>query len=543
GLPLGIEVAASALAKLDLAGLVDRLRAAVPEPLRAVLSTAIERLDPMALRTLTHLCVFQRSFTRAAATAILGVPSDGLDELIDASLVSLDPTPGRYRLLRPVIALLTPDWRGSREREGVARAYRDHYAALADAWRTEPPGAEALAPEVDELLGAAGVGPADDGHAAILFALHRGWVLGLVDPEQALAAGAPLAAPATQVALMRCHAEVVGLRHPYERACAVLEQASAFARAHGLDAAAVGVDLEWCLLSMASRPAPGVRRTLDACEAALRSLGARSATDGDLAAVALVARLARARLQLHDGQEVEAGENLAWVRSRAEALGDRVTASAALEHLAMLAGSRGDVAAAVRLLDDAIALAERAGLTVAALIRRDNRANLLLPDVGRAPQTERELVALEADTLASGLLGLYGSVRLSRAILALDAGDHDAAGALLADSHALRARTERVNLLTCAEGLLGVLAHDRGRRTEAVGHYARAQEHSGYRAGMWAALAAFAQGQSPAAAAALDPRSGAVARAAADPGQPRDPAFYQLGWWPALDRILVAPAV
>ena len=200
----------------------------------------------------------------------------------------------------------------------------------------------------------------------------------------------------------------------------------------------------------------------------------------------------------------------------------------------------------MRLLDDVVHDAEAMDYRTLALRIRIRRLEMLLPEVGRAEDNAWELADIEARALDVGFIALIGKVRCALGVIALHRGDHEAARSALAESLALRPTV-------VAEGLLGVTDHDRGRLTEAVGHYARAAEHAariGYphSVALWRAHLDLAERQRRGNAPVppsfsvppeADAATAAAIRHCARPDlTPRDGAFRSLWWWPALDRIL-----
>jgi predicted ATPase len=124
-LPLGIEIAAANVRRLDLTQIQQRThdplalkasrhRRAIgrQQTLRETLEWSYSLIDPVFTDILDQLCVFSGAFKLEAAESLcsyLGVEeydfSDAVDELVDASLLSRDPgDPDRFRILQTVRA-------------------------------------------------------------------------------------------------------------------------------------------------------------------------------------------------------------------------------------------------------------------------------------------------------------------------------------------------------------------------------------------------------------------------------------------------------
>jgi predicted ATPase/DNA-binding SARP family transcriptional activator len=119
GLPLALELAATRVRSLGLAGVVDRLddrfallstsQRDVPErrrTLTAVIGWSWDLLDDADRRVLARLAVFADGCTPDAAERVCGADLDALARLVDRSLVVLDDggAEPRYRLLESIAA-------------------------------------------------------------------------------------------------------------------------------------------------------------------------------------------------------------------------------------------------------------------------------------------------------------------------------------------------------------------------------------------------------------------------------------------------------
>ncbi len=151
GLPLAIELAAGRAMLLGLGELLRRVQASTSElrqrgstqrhgSLTAAIRWSYDDLDPATQRAFRWCGAFEHGFDRDAALAVLGAHADdALEELVDRSLLTLEPGP-RFRLLRPLRTFA----RGLLDQEGeAAAAFRAHAA-----WYTRDQRRTATAAEV-----------------------------------------------------------------------------------------------------------------------------------------------------------------------------------------------------------------------------------------------------------------------------------------------------------------------------------------------------------------------------------------------------------
>jgi non-specific serine/threonine protein kinase len=145
GIPLAIEFAAARAATLGLRQVASRLddrfalltgarRVVLPrhQTLRATFDWSYELLTESERRSLRHLAIFPAGFTHEAATAVLGGtgidPSavlEGIANLVSKSLVALDPSTGRWRLLETTRAYAIEKLSESGETEQATRRHAE----------------------------------------------------------------------------------------------------------------------------------------------------------------------------------------------------------------------------------------------------------------------------------------------------------------------------------------------------------------------------------------------------------------------------------
>ncbi|MGK2929187.1 MAG: ATP-binding protein, partial [Acidimicrobiales bacterium] len=152
GLPLAVELAAARTRTLPIevvaGGIGDAVRwqrAGIGAPLarhatlHACIAWSVGRVDPAARSVLVRLSVFQGSFTLESASAV-GAGDEIGDEavdgvvaaisaLVDASLVQLDDTSGRYRMLQTVRKFCSLPAVGADQLHGARARHARHIAA------------------------------------------------------------------------------------------------------------------------------------------------------------------------------------------------------------------------------------------------------------------------------------------------------------------------------------------------------------------------------------------------------------------------------
>ncbi|MES9541740.1 BTAD domain-containing putative transcriptional regulator [Actinomadura sp. NPDC000600] len=152
GVPLALELAATRVRALGLAGLAERLddrfrllssgaRDAPPRQrtLRALIDWSWEPLDERERAALRRLAVHAGGCTLDAAEAVCGAGVETLASLVDRSLVVAGEGP-RYRLLETVAAYGAERLREAGEQERVRRRHAKYYIGLADRADLRGPG-------------------------------------------------------------------------------------------------------------------------------------------------------------------------------------------------------------------------------------------------------------------------------------------------------------------------------------------------------------------------------------------------------------------
>jgi predicted ATPase/DNA-binding SARP family transcriptional activator len=144
GLPLAIELAAARANAIPVERIAERLsdRFALlahgsrtapvrHQALRSVVDWSYELLDEGQRRLFERLCVFSGGFTLDAVEA-LGGSGDGVARLVDKSLVALEHTGGRYRMLE-TIREYGRERLAAHDSDGTARQqHAEYYLALAE---------------------------------------------------------------------------------------------------------------------------------------------------------------------------------------------------------------------------------------------------------------------------------------------------------------------------------------------------------------------------------------------------------------------------
>ncbi|NYD50396.1 putative ATPase/DNA-binding SARP family transcriptional activator [Actinomadura luteofluorescens] len=152
GVPLALELAATRVRALGLAGLAERLddrfrllssgaRDAPPRQrtLRALIDWSWEPLDERERAVLRRLAVHAGGCTLDAAEAVCGADVETLAGLVDRSLVAVGEGP-RYRLLETVAAYGAERLREAGEDGRVRRRHAEYYIGLAERADLRGPG-------------------------------------------------------------------------------------------------------------------------------------------------------------------------------------------------------------------------------------------------------------------------------------------------------------------------------------------------------------------------------------------------------------------
>jgi predicted ATPase/class 3 adenylate cyclase len=161
GIPLALELAAARLRALPVDALAARLgdrfrllgagdRAALPrqQTLRALIDWSHDLLTEAERTVLRRLAVFSGGWTLEAAEAVVAAglkESDVLDlitRLVDKSLIVMEPTGGRYRLLDTVRQYAQERLEESRENDATRDRHLAFYLAFAEKARPELVGSD-----------------------------------------------------------------------------------------------------------------------------------------------------------------------------------------------------------------------------------------------------------------------------------------------------------------------------------------------------------------------------------------------------------------
>jgi predicted ATPase/class 3 adenylate cyclase len=162
GIPLAIELAAARMRALSVENIADRLsdrfhlltggnRTALPrqQTLRALIDWSHDLLDEQERILFRRLAVFAGGWTLDAAEAVgagdglrQGDVLDRLTDLVDKSLVTLNPEAGRYELLETIRQYAEERLDAAGEGGAVRTRHLAHYLAMAEAAKTKLVGPE-----------------------------------------------------------------------------------------------------------------------------------------------------------------------------------------------------------------------------------------------------------------------------------------------------------------------------------------------------------------------------------------------------------------
>ncbi len=157
GIPLAIELAAARMRALSVENIADRLsdrfhlltggnRTALPrqQTLRALIDWSHDLLDEQERVLFRRLAVFAGGWTLDAAEAVGAGDGlrqddvlDRLTDLVDKSLVTLDPEAGRYELLETIRQYAEERLDAAGEGGPVRTRHLAHYLAMAEAAKTK----------------------------------------------------------------------------------------------------------------------------------------------------------------------------------------------------------------------------------------------------------------------------------------------------------------------------------------------------------------------------------------------------------------------
>ncbi|MFB9197439.1 BTAD domain-containing putative transcriptional regulator [Actinomadura verrucosospora] len=395
GVPLALELAATRVRALGVAGLAERLddrfrllssgaRDAPPRQrtLRALIDWSWEPLEERERAVLRRLAVHAGGCTLDAAEAVCGADVETLAGLVDRSLVVAGEGP-RYRLLETVAAYGAERLREAGEEERARRRHADYYIRLAESADLRGPGQRdalrRLRAETGNLRAAldGAVRAGDAGRALRLVdAMGWAWFLWGRAGEARRAFERALAVPGTADPASAARART------WHTGFALLDGDGADRDERVREALAADGDPWACWFLGFVRGGFGDLEAIDELAArALDGFRARGDEWGEAAALAVRA-----------GQALSAGD-LARARRDGEralrlfgAAGDRWGRLQATETLGLLAEVTGDYARARDLHQSGLRDAEELGLgaEAAGRLARLGRVALLEGDLDRA---------------------------------------------------------------------------------------------------------------------------------------------------------------
>jgi predicted ATPase/class 3 adenylate cyclase len=394
GIPLALELAAARTRAMSIESIAARLddrfrllargdRTALPrqQSLRALIDWSHDLLAEPERVLLRRLSVFAGGWTIEAAEAVCADESleaasvlDLLAQLVDKSLVVLEPGGERYRMLETIRQYARERLEAAREKRTLRSRHLAYYAALTARAKPELTGPgqgdwlARLDAERENLLAAhRWCDRAPDGaqaglqmiNAVKLYWFARGLLgLGLRLTEEALARPAAQPRNAARCRALFTAGQMLAFGGRYADAVAPLRQGLAIARELADEAAQLAA-LQPLALALLGIGDFGAARE---CAAQALTLAQKLGDKHQLmGAINLVAQLHRAR------QELDAAEPLyGEVMTLARASGDRENIAIGLLNLAMVAVSRGAHERARAQLLEAVAIAEEIGSAPAA---------------------------------------------------------------------------------------------------------------------------------------------------------------------------------
>ncbi|WP_214111264.1 BTAD domain-containing putative transcriptional regulator [Acrocarpospora catenulata] len=481
GLPLAIELAAARLRTLPAAQLADRLddrfrvltggsRTALPRQrtLRAVVEWSWDLLDPAEARLAARLAVFAGGATLGAAEAVCAGELDVLGRLVDKSLVGFDGE--RYRMLETIRAYAAERLAAAGEEHAFRLAHARYFTELAE--RAEPrlrDGEQVawlatLSGEHGNLLAALRFTTTEDsGELALRLAGALGWYWCLVgfraEAAHWLAAADRLGerdpgADPGQVALVLAARGLLMINGGADRAAAAgcLDRAVTLAERR--------LARPWHPLVALARPLAALLTGLERVDEAAF---ARAAAHPD-PWVAGTAALLRCQALFNLGEIDEAEAALRRALERYRETGDRWGMGNALAGLGEILSLRGEVAAAVPVMGEAVRLVDEIGILEDIPYIR-TRLAVVLHTCGDQAGALRALAEADRVSAAVGDPSGAAAIRCVRGDLAREAGDLAAAGRHYAEATRLLADPLRSapQFQAMIRTSLGLLAEQRGQ--------------------------------------------------------------------------------
>ncbi|MEW9530232.1 BTAD domain-containing putative transcriptional regulator [Microbispora sp. NPDC049125] len=440
GMPLAIELAAARLRSLSAAQIADRLgdrfrlltggsRTAMPRhrTLRAVVEWSWDLLGQEERDLAARLAVFAGGATLEAAEAV-GGELDVLGRLVDKCLVVFEG--GRYRMLETIRAYAAERLAESGEERAVRLAYARFFVDLAETAEPYLRRAEQvewlarLSAEHDNLSSAlAWAIEAKETDLAVRLVGGLGWYWWLVghraEAAQRAAQVIKMAEGADPARLALAHAMygitwIGGGAGNWDRGRESLEAAAEAARRVGREAphplVAMAPPVIARFLGHDSDAEPYLEELLDQPDPWLKA----------------VAHMFRGHLHLNAGRAAEGEADIRIALELFRTVGDRWGVGNSLAALAEVGGMRGDVAASIPLMQEAIELVNEVGAVEDTPYMRTRMA-MALSATGRREAAVAALDETQELCDSTGdVVGMAG-VRHVRGDFARAEGDFDAA--------------------------------------------------------------------------------------------------------------------
>jgi len=382
GVPLSLEMAAARAPSLGLEGLrasLDarlqllstgvRTSAARHQTLRNAVEWSVGLLDETERVVFRRLGVFSGSFTLEAAMAILAcgrmdswTVAEALAGLVDKSLVALEtPEPARYRLLETLRLYAREMLRASGEWDSLAESHTRHlcevFAPAREALETTPVPVwqSAYLPELDNLRAALEWTLADPARfdPAIELTASAGFVWfesGLIEEGRRFISRAlellDEQTPPSRAALILNDAATLSRYSDYHEALRLYGRSAAIFRELGDDLSLAKATIYISFIQLISKGRPEDAASIATAREVLSASGHKRSL--------CLAMILLGTIATREGNIAEAIDDFRSASELARQLKDRQSEHVAVDNLALLEFTRGDVERAIQLSREAV---------------------------------------------------------------------------------------------------------------------------------------------------------------------------------------------